>query len=332
MGFKVTNYTFPGHPNCGQNFAYKFAGSTWSVRPQESSSNGQSPNLEGKRSRYMFNENTDPSSLDAPTIAFLMQAYEKGWTKSNLEDETTDPEHFLGSKHIAINGNEAEMHEFPWIVSIQSNQPGFLPSHFCGASIISPTLLLTASHCFLSSPTRMNITFLVLGAHDITIRENLNLPIESVIIHPDYDSFFIQNDIALIKLRNSIQFDEKIQPVCLPSRQSSFTNQRAAVAGWGMIQKNSKYTESRLRKLNTRFLSYETCREHWIQTKFNTNMLCANSGTCNGDSGGPISVEQNGKAVLAGVVSYGLLRGCGYVPDVYTNVASYLGWLNYAAS
>lgn len=63
---------------------------------------------------------------------------------------------------------------------------------------------------------------------------------------------------------------------------------------------------------------------------FHENAICTKNsigkGTCNGDSGGPLTTEINGEYQLIGISSWGI--GCrnGY-PDIYMNVFVYLQWI-----
>ena len=63
------------------------------------------------------------------------------------------------------------------------------------------------------------------------------------------------------------------------------------------------------------------------------NMICAGypddggKDACQGDSGGPFVCNNNGNAVIAGVVSWGI--GCAFAdyPGVYARTTSALSWI-----
>lgn len=57
--------------------------------------------------------------------------------------------------------------------------------------------------------------------HDITdLKSGYILPVEKMILHEDFESDFLHdtNDIALLKLRHPVKFNDKVQPVCLPAK------------------------------------------------------------------------------------------------------------------
>ena len=60
--------------------------------------------------------------------------------------------------------------------------------------------------------------------------------IESVHVHELYDSDKIQNDIALLKTTEPIQFSDEVQPICLPEKDYGIDNQyECETSGFGRI-------------------------------------------------------------------------------------------------
>ena len=59
---------------------------------------------------------------------------------------------------------------------------------------------------------------MVLGDTNSTL-DGESVPIESVILNYEYRAFKSHtNDIAIVKLKKSIQFSSNVQPICLPEQ------------------------------------------------------------------------------------------------------------------
>lgn len=118
------------------------------------------------------------------------------------------------------NGVDAQMHEFPSaiaIVAISINRV------FCGGVIISEKWGLTGAHCF-NEPEYSNLNNIVafVGEHDLTTPNETmyteSHEIEMFVKHEGYDKddYLQNNDIALIKMKESIAFNRAVGPACLP--------------------------------------------------------------------------------------------------------------------
>ena len=66
------------------------------------------------------------------------------------------------------------------------------------------------------------------------------------------------------------------------------------------------------------------------------NIICiqgspqgVNQTTCNGDSGGPLMVQKNGKFIHVGLTSYGLSAECSTdLPTMFSRTTSILEWIS----
>lgn len=55
------------------------------------------------------------------------------------------------------------------------------------------------------------------------------------IVHPKYNFFTYEYDLALVKLDFQIEFDPHISPICLPATDALLVGENATVTGWGRL-------------------------------------------------------------------------------------------------
>ena len=70
---------------------------------------------------------------------------------------------------------------------------------------------------------------------------SLELRVDSIHEHPEWHSQFV-NDIALLKLNESVQYNDFIQAACLPSQDGERQDKDFSscyALGWGSTSKNA---------------------------------------------------------------------------------------------
>ncbi|XP_026283514.1 brachyurin-like [Frankliniella occidentalis] len=236
-----------------------------------------------------------------------------------------------------VAGQEAEPHQFPWQVGMLiQGEDGEM--FFCGGSLLTPEWVLTAAHC--AEPGY--IFEVILGAHRIREREESQQRFKvkktdsTVFVHPEWDAEKTANDIALIKLPNAAKLNEYVQLTRIPSKQraeASLWNKNATMSGWGKPSDSAESISPVLRFVVTRIVSNYYCNFRYMFLIIKDTNICASGfsgkSTCNGDSGGPLTVpDADTKPTQVGVTSFGIGLGCEkYWPPAFTRVSAYLDWM-----
>lgn len=76
---------------------------------------------------------------------------------------------------------------------------------------------------------------IILGDHDqfLTTESAAKMRAVSAIIrHRNFDSNTYNHDIALLKLRKTVEFTKNIRPVCLPTIDSDFAGELKLISLW----------------------------------------------------------------------------------------------------
>lgn len=180
---------------------------------------------------------------------------------------------------------------------------------FCGGALISTRTVLTGENYYQNS--FVTSVVLILAAHcvdqrtlmrkgwylrgvrlgewdlmtdpDCDANTNVCAPpvmeqgIAQVMVHSDFIPHSKEqfNDIALVKMRSSVEYSDFVKPICLPesSIDQSFDNSPLVVAGFGKTETSD---ESRIKlKTDIQGTSFQKCRQVYGQARIANTQICA---------------------------------------------------------
>lgn len=238
-------------------------------------------------------------------------------------------------KNRIVGGEDAKSGKWPWQASLQIGMHG----HVCGASIIAKKWLISAAHCFqdtdlvrYSLPSvwtvHIGMRFITKNYHPVLMKS-----VRRIIVHPRYDRYISDYDIALLELETPLFFNDLVHPICLPSNPKVFSSGALCyVTGWGSQKENGDLARV-LQEAKVKIISQSVCNKLYDDS-ITSRMMCAGNlgggvDACQGDSGGPLACLGRGNRwYLAGIVSWG--EGCARRsrPGVYTKVTELYDWID----
>ena len=87
-----------------------------------------------------------------------------------------------------------------------------------------------------------------------------------LINHPDFNSYTLDYDFAMIKLDRPVDFASypHIRPICLPTATSgTFEGVTATVTGWGWTQQILRSSTTKLLEVDVNVLSNNACKNDY---------------------------------------------------------------------
>ncbi|CAF3014864.1 unnamed protein product [Rotaria sp. Silwood2] len=231
--------------------------------------------------------------------------------------------------HISriIGGEPVGRETWSWTISLR--QYGEL---ICGGSILSPSFVITAAHCFKYVTNLKSVT-IIAGSLNQNPSLNDSAQVRSIgqlYRHPNFDPIWDLNDVALIRLSSPLNMRHgKIKPICLPpgTVPRPPDNMNLVAVGWGTVSTTEDQLPSTLYQVTVKSISSTNsgCKDVLSDSKlhFCAGIITGGKDTCQGDSGGPLMAFVNNVWQLYGLTSYGY--GCALPgsPGVYTRVTHY---------
>jgi len=175
---------------------------------------------------------------------------------------------------------------------------------------------------------------------DLT-KPTLRFPVTSSTIHESYGigAWTFPHDIAVVALTDAFALSATVTRVVLPlDNVDQFVGTTCTLSGWGRTSASNILPDA-LQKVDIPVISTADCNTLMApvsgaacdDTQIAVYDAAGATGSCNGDSGGPMNCPSAGTTVVAGVTSWGISGGGACMPSypsVYTRTSSYLGWID----
>lgn len=254
-----------------------------------------------------------------------------------INPDITPGDHFfpfftgIHQEDIKITGGtDANIADFPWQVYFKSG------NYLCGGSIINEDWILTAAHCTENSqgnPIPVAEMFVIVGAtNPYDEQEGQEYKISEVIVNSGYNNQTLDNDIALLKVKQPIN-NLNAGPIKLVTTEdvsegATDPGVMSWVTGWGLTRVDPDVYAVNLQKVQLPIVNNEQASVVWNtipSSAIIAGYLNGNKDACSGDSGGPLAVPVYDDYKLAGIVSWGSSDCDTY--GGYTRVSDFETWI-----
>jgi trypsin len=238
-----------------------------------------------------------------------------------------------------VGGVPTPIAKAPWQAALVADHDIYAGTdfdrQFCGASVIAPTVVLTAAHCITSFDPDLTASEIEV----ITGRAVLSVPGGQTFNAAAVFVSTIPNaDVAAIQLAGGATASPRIKLAGPSERRLWQPRDRSLISGWGLTSEGGTRSDlllaARLPIVSDAFCASPVAYDGVFLPAL---MLCAGPiaggvGGCQGDSGGPLAVKARARKALkggvaarwrlVGAVSGGAICGEPNKPTIFARVAA----------
>ncbi|XP_075211661.1 uncharacterized protein LOC142318900 [Lycorma delicatula] len=151
--------------------------------------------------------------------------------------------------------------------------------------------------------------------------------VQEMTVHPNFEFYTLDNDIALLKLNSNIKFGKSVRKIAIGN--SLKDGQSVTLSGWGLTSESETEKASPIfKELSLKIVNKTTCSSVYQDENITSSMICAyqnKAGPCWYDFGDTIA--DNNKKFVYGLFSWA--KGCALdnYPGIYTDLVSLNKWI-----
>ncbi len=240
-----------------------------------------------------------------------------------------------------VGGHGATSGQFPELAFVVYHEPDGTTNFTCTGTVISPKLVLTAGHCAIDTDTGIHAAsggyLVVTGTNDWASPVGRSIsPVSRVFVAPGFNKKTLSFDSSILELSTPTA----AAPVPLAGSDDAglyASGTSAEIAGWGQENPRQENPPSQLQWAGEVVQGAAFCGQAASSGRggvaFNGAIqTCAEdvpsdaSGTCHGDSGGPLLAQTGGSWIEIGVTSFGASQCSTHIPSFFTRADAISSW------